>query len=275
MIPDPAPASGAEGGILDALDSAAIQAHWPGHFPLPELRVFEEIDSTNAWLGRARRDGARGPLICCADFQMAGRGRRGRSWIMPPRAGLAMSILWNTSDWPLPDPRVALAAGVVVVRCLESLGARGLSLKWPNDVLLDGRKLAGLLIEASQQGGDSGLILGLGLNLRLPEDLDVGQAHADLLASGIAPLPSRNRLAALLLHDLLLMLTRFPRPGFADYHPDWLERDASLGRRVRVSGAHSLEGRAAGVDELGRLCIDVDGRRHCIESGEISLRECP
>ncbi|MCG5512193.1 biotin--[acetyl-CoA-carboxylase] ligase [Ectothiorhodospira shaposhnikovii] len=260
---------------LELLDEARIRAAFGGNTDLT-LQVLEQVDSTNTRLEQMRRQGMAPPMACLADIQWAGRGRRGRQWLMPPGAGLPLSILWSIRHWPAPDPTITLAAGVVVIRVLEALGARGLSLKWPNDILVHGRKLGGILVEGhAQAGAGVDLILGLGLNLRLPRDLPIDQPYGDLRDAGLDLDVSRNVLAARLLEALTDMLATYPEPGFAAYRTPWQAHDACAGRPVLIRGARTLEGTGCGVDAGGRLQVLTAEGMVSVEAGEVSLRFAP
>ncbi|MFP4080206.1 MAG: biotin--[acetyl-CoA-carboxylase] ligase [Ectothiorhodospira sp.] len=260
----------------DPVDAQAIRAAL-GDLPvIPRVHALEQVDSTSAWLDRARRQGVRGPVVCCADFQSAGRGRRGRRWLMPPCAGLALSLLWDIRHWPRPDATVTLAAGAALARTLEGLGAQGVQMKWPNDLQLDGRKLGGILVEArANRDGPDALILGVGINLRLPPHLEVGQPHADLAGAGLDPWPSRSHLAAALIRALVEMLQAYPAPGFPAFQDEWNRRDAARDRWVALSGTTECTGIARGVDRHGRLRLETTRGTEWIDAGEITLRGSP
>ncbi|MBK1673743.1 biotin--[acetyl-CoA-carboxylase] ligase [Ectothiorhodospira shaposhnikovii] len=261
---------------IELLDGARIKSACAGSIDGIDLHVLEQVDSTSSWLEQKRRQGVRPPLACVAEVQWAGRGRRGRQWLMPPGAGLALSVLWDIRHWPAPDPTITLATGVVVLGVLESLGARGLSLKWPNDILVHGRKLGGILVEGYTHGGvGSGLILGLGLNLRLPKDLPIDQPYGDLQDAGFDTTVSRNILVARLLEALNHMLVTYPEPGFSSYHDHWQTHDACAGRSVMVRGGRTLEGVGCGVDAGGRLQVLTAEGMELVEAGEVTLRVSP
>ena len=192
------------------LDAEVIGRVWASDREMPTCYVFDRLDSTNSWLDRAYREGMRGPVICATQNQYAGRGQRGRTWEMPAGSGLAFSLLWEMSDWPRIDAEVSLAAARAVAKCLVSLGAQDIEIKWPNDVLCASKKLCGILLESHISASRSALILGVGVNLSLPEDFDVGQPVTDLHGAGIEPLPEVNALLALLVAALIDMLEVYP-----------------------------------------------------------------
>ncbi|WP_240076648.1 biotin--[acetyl-CoA-carboxylase] ligase [Ectothiorhodosinus mongolicus] len=177
---------------------------------MPACYVFDRLDSTNGWLDRAYREGMRGPVICATQNQYAGRGQRGRTWEMPVSSGLAFSLLWEISDWPRIDSEVSVAAANAVANCLVALGAQDIEIKWPNDVLCRAKKLCGILIESHISASRSAMILGVGINLSLPDGFDVGQPVTDLRRAGIEPLPEINALLALLVAALIDMLEGYP-----------------------------------------------------------------
>jgi BirA family transcriptional regulator, biotin operon repressor / biotin---[acetyl-CoA-carboxylase] ligase len=140
-------------------------------FLLQHLELLFEVDSTNQYLLDAWPRGAGAGWACSAEFQSAGRGRRGRPWVSPLGGAIFLSISWEYAAGPARLSGLSLAAGLAVARTLRRFGARRVGLKWPNDLLWQHRKLAGLLLEVrGEQHGPTRLVLGLGLNLRLPPD---------------------------------------------------------------------------------------------------------
>jgi BirA family biotin operon repressor/biotin-[acetyl-CoA-carboxylase] ligase len=263
----------------DLLDVAAIRDALP-QGPAERLRtleVFGELDSTSdrllavADLPAGRFD------ACLAEFQTAGRGRRGRSWLAPRASGLCLSLSWRFHEPPAALSALPLAAGVAVLRTLRRTGAAGLALKWPNDVVHAGRKLGGVLIDMrGEAAGTAYVVVGVGLNVRLPqavrEDLAAEGCEAtDLAALGAGG--SRNELAAALIGELALMLEEFGARGLAAFEDEWRAADSLAGRRVRVlQGAQTLEGMARGVDADGALLLEAAGGTRRILSGDVTVR---
>lgn len=239
---------------------------------LGALRVLDRIDSTNSALLREPNPVQNSVLL--AETQSAGRGRRGRRWRSPAGVNLYLS-LHRRFQRPLPALRgLSLAVGATLAATLADLGVAGLGVKWPNDLLLDGRKLGGILIEfADADGGPTRAVIGIGLNVGMPEDIDgIDQPWADL-GVGMAEAPDRNRLAAALLDRLLPALDRFEAEGLAAFLSDWRRFDALIGRSIGViDGERVSPGLALGVAEDGALLVEhADGiRRHY--SGEVGLR---
>jgi BirA family biotin operon repressor/biotin-[acetyl-CoA-carboxylase] ligase len=273
-----------EGRRLELLDAAAIRAALREEAAgrLHQLEVLFEVDSTNTLLlGRP------GPPsgfadAALAELQNAGRGRQGRRWISPFGASLALSLGWTFRDAERVESTLSLAVGVAVCRALGRIGARGIGLKWPNDVWFEDRKLGGVLVETRTGGGTAQVVVGVGLNLHLSEESrrQIGTLVGIL---GLAALdtvcpspPSRNALAAALLTELLSMLPLFERHGFAAFRDEWRSLDALRGRPVRVLLAQdTVEGIACGVDEDGGLLLEHGGNVDKFIAGEASLRLIP
>ena len=243
---------------------------------IPALVLHHQIDSTNSWLlEQADREVPCG-TVCLAEQQTAGRGRRGRSWISPFGRNIYLSILWQYALAPVQLSGLSLAAGLAVVRALEQLGIRGMGLKWPNDVIADGRKLAGLLLEVmGEADGPSRVVVGVGVNVRMSEQqgADIDQPWIDLASMPGAEGCSRNRLAALLIENLVVVLTAFETQGLAPLLDEWHSYDLLRGKRVILTGGgRSIEGIHRGVDEQGALRLAQGENLRVYHAGEISLR---
>ena len=264
---------------IDLLDAARILECLPQTtlVLLRHLEVHEAVESTSDRL-LAIDDLPPGRFdACLAEFQSAGRGRRGRHWVAPFASGLCLSVNWNFRDAPAMLGALSLAAGVAVLRALGRLGFARLSLKWPNDILCGDAKLGGILIDLrGEAAGPAYVVVGIGINVRLPraarERLAAGGVDAvDLAALGRAP--TRNDLAAVLIAELTQALAEFGVRGLAAFLEEWQAADALAGRSVRVLlGGQPLEGLARGVDADGALLLEIDGARRRILSGEVSVR---
>jgi BirA family biotin operon repressor/biotin-[acetyl-CoA-carboxylase] ligase len=243
---------------------------------LGRLEVHPVLDSTNDYL--LARVGADWPsgAVCLAEQQQAGRGRLGRSWLSPPAASLAGSLLWRFHLPVAGLSGLSLATGIAVVRALRNFGVMEVGLKWPNDVWWRERKLGGILLESG--GGPDGcaVVAGVGLNvaLPLPAATAIDQPWVDLREILGVEQISRNRLAALLISELIETFVRFQESGFADLTAEWAEFDRVVGRRVRLTLPNTtLTGIARGVDATGALLLETtDGRLWPCMGGEISLR---
>lgn len=250
--------------------SAALDT--PARF---RVEVLDSCESTSTLLlDRAHQGIPSGSVVVC-ERQSAGRGRRGRSWLSAPGDSLTFSLLWRfPAGMPLPAG-LSLAVGVAAARAIEGMGAAGVRLKWPNDILADGAKLGGILVETVSHGGRHIAVIGIGINVRLPGEIaDAVGTEAGALASVMPYAPSRNLLLANLLKALAAMLDEFGRTGFAGFVEEWLARNAHAGQLVSIlaEGAAPLEGRCAGVDADGALLLDSATGVHRIVSGEVSLR---
>jgi len=237
-----------------------------------DIDVLPRCDSTNTVLLSRAEAGAPSGTVVITGEQSAGRGRRGRTWFASPGDSLAFSLLWRFAPGTAPAG-LSLAAGVAVARALQKAGATGTSLKWPNDILRDGRKLGGILVELLP-GAPHSAVIGIGINLHLPTAMpeDVRAASAAIYAAGDAV--DENGLYAALLDELLTTLESFAARGFAASRPEWMARHAFQDARVSLSTDFGppREGICRGVDSDGALLLEVDGRVERILSGEISLR---
>lgn len=243
---------------------------------ISELNIVHETPSTNQYiLDRLSAKAAHGH-VCLAEYQSAGRGRHGRQWSSPIAAGLYLSIGWYVDGMAEPLTGLSLAAGVAMVRALNTCGITGVSLKWPNDIIADGRKLGGILLQVRGEiTGPCLWVLGVGVNVRLPATAlaAIDQPATDL-ATLAASLPPRSVLAAAMLNELLACLRDYPRTGFKPYVRDWQRFDCMSGRQVTLAMANRrIRGRMVGVDSAGALLLSIDGRIQRYASGELSLRE--
>jgi len=243
------------------------------------------IDSTNDHLYAAPPPAPGAARVAFAELQSAGRGRRGRRWIAPFGSGLTFSISWTFAETPADLPALGLALGVAIAKVLSGLGAQRLSLKWPNDLLHDGRKLGGLLTQLRQEsGGAATVVAGLGLNLALPDAArnaieavntpdHPALAVADLAGATPQGLSSRNLIASRLVLGLEDALREFATVGFTGFAQEWAALDALRGAPVRVhQGSERFEGTARGTDRDGALLVESAGRVLRVFSGDVSVR---
>lgn len=257
---------------LEQLDAARIRKHLSvlAAAKLSTVNVAAITDSTNTQLLDA--DGADDPQALLAEFQSAGRGRRGREWVSPFGANLYLSLAWTFSGWPAQISALPLAVGVACMRALPRLP--GLTLKWPNDLWVNGRKLGGILIEQrGEAGADCRAVIGIGLNVNMkkPQARAVTQDWTSLGAEGVEL--SRNILAAKVLSKLVEALLAFEVKGFAPFVAEWTQHDATLDRALSVQqGTESVAGIGRGVDDDGALRLEVRGKLQRVLSGDVSLR---
>ncbi len=246
-----------------------------------QIRKFEllfETDSTNSRLmGRPPPPPGLAD-VCSCELQHAGRGRRGRRWITPFGAGLALSLAWTFGEGAGTLAALSLGVGVAISRALGRAGAAGITLKWPNDIWFEDRKVGGVLIELkAEAGGSAHVVIGLGLNIVLTaaarREIEAGGARVASVADACSGAPSRNFIAGAILDELLSMLGEFEREGFAAFRDAWASLDALSGRRARVVlGNAVISGTARGVDAEGALLLETGDGMQRFVSGEASLR---
>jgi BirA family biotin operon repressor/biotin-[acetyl-CoA-carboxylase] ligase len=258
---------------MDLLDQDAILRRLPA--PM-RGRVRMDVrlcaDSTNRIVLDANDcDG----LVVLAEYQSAGRGRRGKRWLSPLGSGICLSLGWRLDPVPAGAGALSILAGAAVVRALERAGARGLGVKWPNDVVCDHGKVGGLLIESrAQLGGAMEVVIGVGINVQLPGTLIVnGDNRPADLAACCPRRPERSALAALLVEALMDMLSELAAGRTAAYLDLWRARDVGVGREARLHVATgTLHGRVLGISDAGLLRLDLGGAVREFASGDLSLR---
>jgi len=263
---------------LELLDADALQRSFcPEARALPVcLEVLFETASTNqCLLARSGGPSLTGRVVL-AEYQTAGRGRGGNQWLAAPASGICLSLGWHYRCGPDSLTALSLAVGVAVAEVLEEAGCTGVSLKWPNDIVVDGAKLGGILIESrAQNAGAWDVVVGIGLNVHLPAGMvrQIGREVTDA-ARLLAPArPRRNRLAAEIVNHTLSMLRTFGEQGFAPFMERWRELDYTRGKTVRLLRAGTeCTGQVIDIDENGMLIMSVNGAREKFNSGEISLR---
>jgi BirA family biotin operon repressor/biotin-[acetyl-CoA-carboxylase] ligase len=245
---------------------------------LRKLELLFEVDSTNTRLLGNAPPPCGSADVCLSELQHAGRGRRGRRWIAPFGGGVALSVAWTFSDGARTLPALSLGVGVAVWRALVRAGAQGVTLKWPNDIWFQDRKIGGVLIELrAEASGPAHVVIGVGLNVALPaaarREIEAGGVRVAAVADACAVAPSRNLVAGALLDELLSMLGQFEREGFAAFRDAWMALDALSGRPAQVLLADTaISGTARGVDQEGALLLDTGDRVQRFVSGEASLR---
>jgi BirA family biotin operon repressor/biotin-[acetyl-CoA-carboxylase] ligase len=241
---------------------------------LTRMDVQPAVGSTNAILSERARQGSIAGQVCMAELQFAGRGRRGRAWFSPLGGNLALSVGFDAGRTPAELGGFSLVVGLAAIDALEAAGFLGLTLKWPNDILLGGAKLGGILIELVQRGAARSVVVGVGLNVRLPDTVRerLDQAVTDLASAG-CDLPSRSLLAARLISSIVEFERGFAETGFAPFAPVFDARHAYQGADVvLLQGEHRVEGRVCGVALDGGLRISSPAGERVVHGGEVSLR---
>jgi BirA family biotin operon repressor/biotin-[acetyl-CoA-carboxylase] ligase len=257
----------------DPLDVAAIEQALAGFArPAPRVavRVLDSCASTNALL--LAEPACPDPVLLAAELQTAGRGRRGRRWISPHGAGLTFSLRRRLACGARQSTGLPLAVGVAVAQALRALGATEVALKWPNDLMARGAKLGGVLIETRPEAGGTLAVIGVGINCRTqPEAAARLRRPVIALEQLLAPMPSRNRIAARLTLELLAVLERFETRGIDAVRADWEALHADAGRRLRLrlADGRQLTGIAAGLAADGGLRLRTRGGLRSISGAEV------
>jgi BirA family biotin operon repressor/biotin-[acetyl-CoA-carboxylase] ligase len=245
---------------------------------IKRLEIHDTIHSTNAYLLELAREGGDSGLVCVAEHQTAGKGRRGRNWVSPFGHNVYVSILWRYQDGPAAIAGLSLALGVAVIRALRQMGLKDVGLKWPNDIYWQQRKLAGILVEVSgESSGPCHAVIGLGVNFYLsPQHAEtIDQPWVDLSSIlGDAAYARRNELVGLLLNHLLPVIAYFESGSMLDYTEEWQSYDCMQGKAVNLFiGQERHEGTVVGIDDNGLLLLrGGDGRLRAYASGEVSFR---
>ena len=243
---------------------SAIDVHW-------------SIASTNSHcLAYIKNNFTKG-YICLAEHQMNGRGRRGRKWVSPLAGSLYLSLAWRFACGSEILEGFSLAVAIAVANALrEDFSVQGVKLKWPNDILLDNKKIGGILIEImGEAGGPCSVVVGIGINVSVSNvvENEINQPWIDL-NSALGHAVSRNQLAASILNRLVSLLQLYERDGFSEFRKEWMKYDAFAGSNVIVqSGVDDFfEGVAKGISDSGELLVDGGGYLRAFKSGEVSLR---
>lgn len=256
-------------GPMQLLDKEAILAQ----LNQARLDVIPVIDSTNQYL-LERMSALQSGDACIAEYQQAGRGRRGRQWFSPFGANLYMSMYWRLEQGPAAAMGLSLVIGIVMAETLQLLGAQDVRVKWPNDLYLHDRKLAGILVELTGKTGDAAqIVIGAGINLAMRGAAaeQINQGWINLQEAGIAI--NRNDLAAKLINSLRDALPLFERDGLTPFTERWKALDNFIDRPVKLLiGEHEIHGIARGIDKQGGLLLEQDGEVKSWVGGEISLR---
>ena len=203
----------------------------------------------------------RNPNACVAEYQQAGRGRRGRKWFSPFGANLYLSMYWRLDQGPAAAIGLSLVIGIVMAEVLHDLGADQVRVKWPNDLYLNDRKLAGILVELTGKTGDAAqIVIGAGLNMvmRNVQNDVVNQAWTNLQEAGIVI--DRNTLAVRMIKELRSSLTLFEQEGLAPFLSRWEKLDNFINRPVKLLiGDKEIYGISRGIDAQGALLLEQDG----------------
>ncbi len=253
--------------ILGQLDSASRAL-------LYRLEVLQAVDSTNAYLVEKAVNGSPGGFACVAEYQQSGRGRRGRQWLSPYGSNIYLSLLWRFQEGAGRLGGLSLAVAVAVMRALQDCGLQTAGLKWPNDILANNKKLAGILLEvAGESNGPCYAVIGLGINVDMPDCVKsvIDQPLTDLRSCGVTE--GRNVVTGMILHHVLLAIPQYLQRGLDAFREEWRKWDLMTNQSVVVlQGEDRHYGVARGIDERGLLLLEDEQGIHSFSSGEVSLR---
>ncbi|MCL5260645.1 MAG: bifunctional biotin--[acetyl-CoA-carboxylase] ligase/biotin operon repressor BirA [Gammaproteobacteria bacterium] len=265
---------------IEFLNKTKIAHYLPNKYRkyLSELAIFDELPSTNSYLTESVKTNIK-PQICFAEMQTSGKGRLGRKWISPFARNIYLSVLWQFDKKIEELSGLSIAVAVAVAKALELYGIKhDIGLKWPNDILWQKRKLAGILIEISGETHHLyNAVIGIGLNIAMPKDAakKIDQPWADI-AEITQAVPERNKLVGVLLDQLFTTLDIYQQQGITPFLAPWRKLDVSLNKKITVITPmqKKIVGIGKGIDTSGQLVIEdqSNGKLFKFVSGEVSLR---
>ncbi|MEZ1323254.1 bifunctional biotin--[acetyl-CoA-carboxylase] ligase/biotin operon repressor BirA [Pseudomonas fluorescens] len=252
--------------LLDALTISAIAPSWP-------VTVLDSVDSTNAEALRAIGQGGQAPFLVLAERQVSGRGRRGRKWVSPFAENLYYSLVLRIDGGMRQLEGLSLVVGLAVLQALRNFGVPGAGLKWPNDVLVGNKKIAGILLELVGDPADvCHVVLGIGVNVNMQVADEVDQQWTSIrLESGRSS--DRNALVVELSKQLSAYIQRHQVDGFSALQSEWEANHLWQDRSVSlIAGSNHVDGVVLGIDSQGALRLKVSGVEKVFSGGELSLR---
>ncbi|EMH3447717.1 bifunctional biotin--[acetyl-CoA-carboxylase] ligase/biotin operon repressor BirA [Vibrio harveyi] len=255
---------------LQLLDEQRLQAHVD-----TQLELISVIDSTNQYLLEKVDDSDKG-RVCLAEYQAKGRGRRGRQWISPFGTNLYLSMYWRLDAGMAAAMGLSLVVGIAAVEAIEEMGIQGVKLKWPNDVYYEDKKLAGILVEMSgQAGGAAHLVIGMGLNIGMPDlQPEIDQPWTTLNQVSDSLDIDRNQLAINLIEHWKKALEEYEMTGLGGFVERWNRLDNFIGRPVKLlMGPREIHGVVKGIDQQGGVVLETTNGLETYVGGEISLRK--
>ncbi|MDO6682740.1 MULTISPECIES: biotin--[acetyl-CoA-carboxylase] ligase [unclassified Oceanobacter] len=257
---------------IELLDQASIEQQMSDR--LDRLDILLDVDSTNSWLYQRAPDHLGKRYAVLAEKQHQGRGRRGRHWVSPFGKNIYLSFLVTLPGTLAEQEGLSLMVAIALEKALLALGIEGAGLKWPNDVYIEDKKVAGILLEGCQtQPGFCQIVIGIGLNLALnPQDAERIEQPWTALRH-YQPGLSRNTVAAVLLQQLNWAVDEFQRDGFGPWMAYWAERDVFYRKEVVLSGlAEPRYGVVKGVNRKGELLLQTTRGIEVVIAGELSVR---
>lgn len=256
--------------MIEPLDSAIIWATLSSisRHVLNHLIVLDCVDSTNRYVWTQQ-----GTVACLAEYQWAGRGQQGRQWLSPYKSGLYLSIKQCcTPAFSLAGFNIAVA--VTIAQTLQRLGVNGIRLKWPNDILWQGYKLGGVLIESRYRQDRLEVVVGIGINVKISQAQKIAQPWVDLFTIQKGVPLSRNLLAAKLIDHCLATLISYAQSGLTAFKTIWQRLDLLNGQLVTVltDTQDEIRGIAQGIDAQGALCLETNQGYQYFTCGRVTVQ---
>ncbi|MBD2816651.1 bifunctional biotin--[acetyl-CoA-carboxylase] ligase/biotin operon repressor BirA [Xenorhabdus sp. Flor] len=256
---------------MNLLSKGMIESYLPNN----SIEVIPVIDSTNQYLLDKLEELTSGDS-CVAEYQYAGRGRRGRQWVSAFGRNLYLSMFWRLEQGPAAAIGLSLVVGIVIAEVLNLQGAERVKVKWPNDLYMDDKKLAGILVELMGKTGDAAqIVIGIGMNISMSSEQQklINQRSTNLQQAGVTI--ERNKLVAEIVVELKKALVQFEKEGLLPFISRWFKLDNFMNRPVKlIIGDQEIYGISRGIDQQGALLLDIDGVITPYIGGEISLRGC-
>ncbi|EGY28368.1 biotin-[acetyl-CoA-carboxylase] ligase region [Candidatus Regiella insecticola 5.15] len=257
---------------LQLLDEKKIRSYMPSDSG--NIEVLSVIDSTNQYLLERMNELQSGDA-CVAEYQYSGRGRRGRQWVSPFGSNIYFSMFWRLEQGPESVMGLSLVIGTAITEVLKQMGVEDIRVKWPNDLYLHGKKLAGILVELTGKMGDAvQLVMGIGINILMPittQKESINQDWTTLQEAGITI--DRNKLTAELFAALKRDMIQFEKEGLTAFIDRWRQLDNYCDCPVKlIVGKKEIRGIARGIDSQGALLLEQNGTIKAYSGGEISLR---
>jgi BirA family transcriptional regulator, biotin operon repressor / biotin---[acetyl-CoA-carboxylase] ligase len=268
--------------FLELLDRDVIASALPAELRavIDKLQVLWVTESTSDLLLQQGRTDSGSARICLAEYQTGGRGRRGRKWFAAVGSGICLSVGWCFPAAPVSLSCLGLAIGIAVLRAAQACGVHNAKLKWPNDLVAEDKKLAGILVDVQgEAGGPLQVVAGVGLNYAP----DFAGAKAVIAAGGLRPVSltelsdtasvGRNKVAAELIASIIEVLQQFERTGFESLADEWRSADYLRNKVVQVAaGDRETVGVARGISSDGQLLVESNGQLNKLVSGDVSVR---
>lgn len=256
-----------------------------------DVTVHESIDSTNSWCMQQSKAGKELPFACFAEQQTQGRGRRGKDWLMPAFSNIAMSLAWPFVLTCQPIHLLPISIAMTIVETLEDIGLKDVQIKWPNDVYVQGKKIAGILIETQALKTDMksktksekqvAVIIGVGLNQnmsaldeKIRQTLILTDVNSEVESQSLAVLPERNSVASILLQKMVDVCQNYQRISEHHFEQFRVSYDYCKDKNIEIVLDNNavLSGIAQGVNENAELLVLIDGQQHIFNSAEVSVK---